>query len=57
MMQKAWSSIEGVPYLFNATRQISRLHKTENQFWLKLSISGLWPKFGFIDGFEMMDKA
>ena len=48
----------GALLFFKVIRQISRSHGIKNHwFWHKLSISGLWLKFEFTDGFEMMHMA
>ena len=48
----------GALLFFMVIRQISRSHRTKNcRFGCELSVSGLWLKFQFTDGFEMMHKA
>ena len=59
MMHIAWISIKEAPYcFFKVICQIWRDTGQNNcRFWPELSVSGLWLKFEFIDGFEMMHKA
>ena len=48
----------GVVLFFKAIPQISRSHETKNrQVWPKMSTSGLYLKFEFTDGFEMVHNA
>ena len=48
----------GALLFFKVIHQISRSHGTKNcRFWPELSVSGLYLKFEFTDGFEMMHKA
>ena len=48
----------GVLLFFNVIRQISRSHGSKIcRIWPKWGISGLWLKFEFTNGYEMMHKA
>ena len=59
MMHKAWSSIEEVSYCFwrSSIKFQGHTAKKNRPFWPKLGISGLWLKFEFTNGYEMMHKA
>ena len=48
----------GALLFFKVIHQISRSHgtKKKHQFWPQLLVSGLYLKFDFNDGFEMMQK-
>ena len=56
-MQKAWSSIEEMPYCFSRSSVKFQGHmaKKNRRFWPEISGFGL--QFEFTDGFEMMHKA
>ena len=44
--------------LFRVIRKISRSHGSNNcRFWPELSVSGLYLKFEFTNGYEMIHKA
>ena len=58
MIHKAWSCIEKMPYCFLwSSLKFQGPTGHHCGFWPKLSISGLFIKFEFTDGFEMMHKA
>ena len=59
MMHKVWSYIEEVPYCFSTSSVKFQGHtgQKNHQFRPELSISRLWLKFEFNDGFEMMHTA
>ena len=43
---------------FKVIRQISRSHGSKNRrIWPRLGVSGLWLKFEFINGYEIVHKA
>ena len=59
MMHKAWCCLEEVSYYFSKPSVKFQGHggQKNHQFWPALSVSGLWLKFYFTGGFEMMCKA
>ena len=59
MMHKAWSSIEEVPYCLSRSSIKFHVHTEQKnrRFLPELGISGLYLKFEFTDGIEVMHKA
>ena len=59
MMHEAWSSIKKLSCCFSRSSVKFQGHcgQKNRQFWPELSVSGLYLKFDFTDGFEMMHKA
>ena len=48
----------GALLFFKVIRQISRSHGSKNRrIWPRLGVSGLYLKFEFTNGYEMMHKA
>ena len=59
MMHKAWCCMVNVPYCFSISSAKFHGRARQKNHWLvpKFGVSGLWLKFEFTDGFELMHKA